>query len=242
MCTNSHPPHFSSLHCGCQPPLLPRSAAEIPWPIRWARHCCYYRYPVSDIIGRPLLCWPLLCMRCRQIHQSRCFRSVKRDNVDVLTPIIPDVFLLCHYQRRPRRTAYLLPSLSSAALIIPHLFFFSLVLYPCYISSAAVSVALFIHRHFRCHPFPPSLSSHFSDSAVILNLIRPCIFQLLSSPSPHSHHIALHFPITFTDVVVLSIFRVSDASVSGIRVYLMPTSLSNLPSHLTLSLSPAYPP
>ena len=64
----------------------------------------------------------------------------------------------------------------------------------------------------------------------------PLNFQLTSSPLPHSRHIVLHCPITFTAVVVLSLCRVSASAVSFIPESLLPTSLSNTISSYTVTV------
>ena len=74
-------------------------------------------------MGGTLLCWTLLCGIRRWIRQSRYFRSVKWDTVNILLANIPYLVLLLLYWRHPRSPASLLPSLSYASLIIPHLFF-----------------------------------------------------------------------------------------------------------------------
>ena len=105
-----------------QPPLLPHPAAEIPYPIRQAMHRHRYRYPLSDTLGGPLLCWPLLCMRRIRSHQRRRCCLSKWDTANISLPIMPDLFIPHLYFCFPCRTAYLLLSLSSVALIMPHLF------------------------------------------------------------------------------------------------------------------------
>ena len=103
--------------------MLPRSDTEITSLILQERHRHCYRYSVSDTIGRPLLCWPLLFMIWRRIHKRRSRRSTKWDTVDILPPIMPDPVLPCLYCHRPCRTAYLLLSLSSITLTILYMFF-----------------------------------------------------------------------------------------------------------------------
>ena len=130
-------------------------------------------------------------MRRRQSRQICRCRSAERNTVDVSPPIMPDLVLLRLYRRCPHHTVYLLPSLSSVALIIQHLFFFphrlASLLHLCYISAAAVSITPRLHHRIYFHQFPPYLSSHVSASAVIINLILPFIFQLPLSPYTHSH-------------------------------------------------------
>ena len=128
--TLCHP--FSPLRCGFRLSMMPRSAAEIPCPIRRVRHRHCYRYPVSDMLDRPLICWPLFFIRWRLRHQSRRCRSTNRDTVNVLPTVIPDIVLPRLYRCRPHHTAYLLPSLSFVTLIILHLFFFVPIVSPLY--------------------------------------------------------------------------------------------------------------
>ena len=114
LCTNSHLPNLSPLHCGRQPPQLPRSAAEMLYTICRVKHCCRYCYPVSDILGGLLIRWTLYYMIWRRSHQIRRCRSVNRDTVGVFPPVMPDLVLPHIYHHRPHRNAYLLPYLSSS--------------------------------------------------------------------------------------------------------------------------------
>ena len=79
---------------------------------------------MSYTLGGKLICRTLLCGRHRQIHKIFRFRSTKWDTVDVYLPIMPNIFLPRLYCRCAHRLVYILLSLSSADLIIPHLFCF----------------------------------------------------------------------------------------------------------------------
>ena len=57
-----------------------------------------------------------------QSYQICLLRSDEWDTVYVFPPIMPDLVLPRLYCHCPHRTSYLLPSLSSVALIIPHIF------------------------------------------------------------------------------------------------------------------------
>ena len=54
-----------SRRCCCGPPLK--------YHVRYgrSRHRCRFRNPTSNILGGPLLCWTLCCVRRRQSHWSR---------------------------------------------------------------------------------------------------------------------------------------------------------------------------
>ena len=113
--------------------------------------------------------------------------------------------LYCH---RPRRPAYLLSSLSSVDLVIPvRISFVVPIVSPiCHKSAASVLTAPCFCRRIRCHPYPPSLSSRVSDSAVLFNLSLPCRPHTpLSLPSHISASAIL---------IILHLFRISDVNVS----------------------------
>ena len=108
VCDQYHLSTFAPLYLRCQPLPPPRSAAEIPCPIHWVRHRRFYHCPTSDMLGRPLIFRPLVCMRRIQGLQCRCCRSADQDTVDVFLPIMPDLVLLHLYRRFPHCNAYLL--------------------------------------------------------------------------------------------------------------------------------------
>ena len=82
---------------------------------------------------------------------------------------MPNIVLPHLYIRRPRCPAYLLSSLSSVNLIIPHLFYF-----PHRLPSLLHLCCCCLDRHICCRPYPPSLSYSLYDSAFILNILIPC--------------------------------------------------------------------
>ena len=113
--------------------------------IFYSTHCRRCHNPASVTLGGMHLCWPLLYVRHRRIHQSRRCRSDEWNTVKVFLPIMPDLFLLSLYYLRPLHPAYLISYLSSAALVIPvHIYFVVYIVSPiCYISSDSASIAFF---------------------------------------------------------------------------------------------------
>ena len=71
-----------------------------------------------------IICWTLLCMRRRCIHQICRCHSAKWDTVNILSPIMPDPVLPRLYWCCPFCTSYIISSLSYISLVILHLFCF----------------------------------------------------------------------------------------------------------------------
>ena len=136
-------------------------------------------------MGGMILCQRLLFRRQRRSHKIRRCCSAEWDTFGVFLPIIPDIFLLSLYCRRPLHPIYLLPSLSSINLIIPHIF--------CYNHS----ITYLSHICFCCLNRPVSppryMLPYFSAVPVISRLLFRCNYQ------PDS---TLHFSFTIVSIIL----------------------------------------
>ena len=132
-------------------------------------------------------------MRRRRSHQRCSCRSAEWDTIDIFPSIMIDLVPLCLYCRRPRCTAYMIPSFYFVALIIPHLFCcphcltYLTHLCCCCLSrpeyppphplSSLSVVPVISHVYFHC-TCQPDYPLHFSSStvSVILHLClrHPC--------------------------------------------------------------------
>ena len=107
--------------------------------IRRSIHRHRYHDPASDMLGRPLICWPIFYRRQRQSHKIRHCRSEDWDTVNVFLPKITDIVLPLIYYCRPHNYKYMLTSLSYTSPIIMNIFcclhclcFLSFILSICY--------------------------------------------------------------------------------------------------------------
>ena len=140
-------------------PLLTWSIAEIPYTIPQSIHRCCCHNPASDTLSWILLYNTILYRKHRSIHQIRHCCSAKWYTINVFSPIIPDLVLLCLYCHFPWHTAYLLPLLSSVILIILHLF------------CCPFNLASHTHFYFLCINLPAYPSPYLLPSLSAIPVI-----------------------------------------------------------------------